>query len=169
MKKKLKIGFVDFWSRYEPENWFIYKALSKKYEIIIDNDNPEILFCSCFGNKKDEFKDVIKIYYTGENKNTGIEGCDYSITFNRNETGGRNLYLPLSIMYDKKNIHTLTDDEMLNRKFCNFIYFQKRHGYGSQLRQELCKDLMKYKHVDCPGRVLHNLDSTELKERGARD
>ena len=52
MKEKVKIGFVDFWKKYEPENWFIYKALSKKYEIIIDNDNPDILFCSCFGNKK---------------------------------------------------------------------------------------------------------------------
>lgn len=169
LEEKVKIGFVDFWNGYEPENWFIYKVLSKKYEITIDNDNPEILFCSCFGNKKDMYKNVVKIYYTGENRNTGIEGCDYSITFNRDDNGGRNLYLPLSIMFDKENVHTLSDDELLNRKFCNFIYFQNWYGYGSQLRQLLCIQLMKYKYIDCPGRVLHNFDTTELKDRGADD
>lgn len=170
MKEKVKIGFVDFWDNYEPENWFIYKALSKKYEIIINNDNPDILFCSCFGNKKNMYKNVVKIYYTGENRNIGIEDCDYSITFNRDDNGGRNLYLPLSIMYDKENIHTLSDDEkLLNRKFCNFIYFQNRYGRGARLRQILCTKLMNYKHVDCPGRVLHNLDSPDLKKSGDKD
>lgn len=167
MKEKVKIGFVDFWKKYEPDNWFIYKALSKKYEIIIDNDNPDILFCSCFGNKKDMYKDVVKIYYTGENRNTVIDGCDYSITFNRDDNGGRNLYLPLSIMYDEENVHALPDDEkLLNRKFCNFIYNQDTIGRGATLRKIICSLLMKYKRVDCPGRILHNLDVTDLKKSG---
>lgn len=165
--EKVKIGFVDFWKKYEPENWFIYKTLSKKYEIIIDNDNPDILFCSCFGDKKDMYKNVVKIYYTGENRNTAIEDCDYSITFNRDDNGGRNLYLPLSIMYDKENVHTLSDDEkLLNRKFCNFIYNQDTIGIGATLRKIICSLLMKYKRVDCPGRILHNLDVPDLKKSG---
>ena len=50
------------------------------------------------------------------------------------------------------------DKKLSRRLFCNFIYMNGKDGYGASYRQDFCKELMKYKKVDCLGRVLHNTD-----------
>ena len=59
---------------------------------------------------------------------------------------------------------TITDD-MFNRRFCNFIYSNNNNGEGALLRQEFCKKLMEYKHVDCPGKILNNMTAEDLVPR----
>lgn len=55
---------------------------------------------------------------------------------------------------------------MARRKFCSFIYSQCGIGEGSIMRKNFCEELMRlYKHVDCPGRILHNMDAPELAIR----
>ncbi|MDR0726455.1 MAG: hypothetical protein LBF37_00145 [Rickettsiales bacterium] len=65
-------------------------------------------------------------------------------------------------IFPKENLPNLTGPlscDPLNRKFCNFIYSNPGNGKLSITRQEFCRDLMTYKHVDCPGRVLNNMQN----------
>ena len=48
-------------------------------------------------------------------------------------------------------------DAYFNRKFCNFICSNPSYGDGALARVAFCEQLMKYKRVDCPGRVLNNM------------
>lgn len=40
-------------------------------------------------------------------------------------------------------------------RFCNYIYSHQGHNNSS--RQSFCENLMRYKHVDCPGKSLNNM------------
>lgn len=41
-------------------------------------------------------------------------------------------------------------------RFCNFIYSHSGK-HGGNPRESFCRDLMRYKHVDCPGKSLNNM------------
>ncbi len=167
-KRKVRLGFVDFWEGYKPEEHYIYIALSQKYDIEIDNVNPEFLFFSCFGYKHLRYRNIIKIFYTGENTYPNYNHCDYSLSFLRESMGGRNLYFPTATRYDYQSPPEVTE-ELAHRRFCNFIYSQANMGSGAVYRKEVCQALMKYRKVDCPGKVLHNMDAPELSGRIAHD
>lgn len=160
----LKVGFIDFWGDYIPENEYIYKTLQKKYNVIVDNNNPDFLFFSCYGCKHVDYKNVVKIFYTHENLMPNFNLCDYSLSFMRDSLGGRNLYFPPAMRYDGQDIPPLSD-ALLNRKFCNFLYSQDYIGSGARLRKEVCLSIMKYRSVDCPGKILHNMEAPELSRR----
>jgi hypothetical protein len=49
--------------------------------------------------------------------------------------------------------------DMAKRKFCNFIYSNDSNGEGAVIRKQFCQDLSKYKKVDCPGKVLNNMQN----------
>ncbi|GHV29775.1 hypothetical protein FACS1894167_09570 [Synergistales bacterium] len=55
-------------------------------------------------------------------------------------------------------LQELAPEAATARKFCNFIYSNPGNGKGAVLRREFAEKLMKYKRVDCPGKVLHNMD-----------
>ncbi|MDO5470014.1 MAG: glycosyltransferase family 10 [Akkermansia sp.] len=163
-KKTIRIGFVDFWGDYIPTDGVIYKTLRKKYDIVIDNDKPEYLFFSCYGYRHIEYEDVVKIFYTHENVFPDFNWCDYSISYMRDSIGGRNLYFPSAFCHDEVVVPS-HPDELLNRNFCNFIYSQDYIGYGAKYRKQVCMEIMKYRDVDCPGKVLNNMSSSELSKR----
>lgn len=167
-KRTVKIGFADFWGLYEPTEGYIYRTLSKKYNITIDNDDPDFLFFSTYGCDHLDYKKAVKIFFTHENVFPNFNLCDYSLSFLRDGIGGRNLYLPVALLFDKHDIPPF-DTCLLNRRFCNFIYSQESIGGGARLRKQVCQELMKYRLVDCPGRVLHNMDALELSDRKQRD
>ncbi len=167
-KIRIRLGFVDFWGGFEPENHDICLVLKAKYDIVIDNDNPEILFFSCFGYKHLNYRNVIKVFYTGECVVPNYNLCDYSISGSRESMGGRNLYLPIAVRYQGETIPPVTQ-ALAKRNFCNFIYSQDYHGSGAIYRKIVCQELMKYRKVDCPGKVLHNMDVNELSVRMASD
>jgi len=49
--------------------------------------------------------------------------------------------------------HSLSTRAKTN--FCNFVY-SRETGFNRQIRNDFCKLLMKYKKVDCAGKVLNN-------------
>lgn len=131
--------------------------------MIIDEDNPDIVFHSCFGKKITNCQKGIKVFYTGENILPDYTTCDYSISFVRSDD--KNLYLPLSIIDYKCHSIIPSEKEVLDRKFCNFVYNQQGHYTGYRLRKIICELLMKYKHVDCPAKVMNNMTSPKLANR----
>ena len=48
--------------------------------------------------------------------------------------------------------------ELVNRKFCNFLYYNDQCGEGAKLRCDFFEKLSTYKFIDSPGIVCHNID-----------
>ncbi len=166
MRKKIKIAFTDFWGGFENNptgmtnfDNVLYRMLSEFYDIEISNE-PDYLFYSVFGNNHFNYKNCVKILYTGENKRPNFDECDYSLSFDYMDDE-RNLRFPLSAitLYETGNKDGFKKDIDFDKiksektEFCNFIFSNP----NAQLRNMLFQELSKYKRVDAGGRVLNNI------------
>jgi hypothetical protein len=137
----------------------LYRMLSEFYDIEISNE-PDYLFYSVFGNNHFNYKNCVKILYTGENKRPNFDECDYSLSFDYMDDE-RNLRFPLSAitLYETGNKDGFKKDIDFDKiksektEFCNFIFSNP----NAQLRNMLFQELSKYKRVDAGGRVLNNI------------
>lgn len=159
-KKTIKINFCDWWDGYNKEKNEYANILKKYYNVEI-SEYPDFLFYSSYGL---EFKkyDCIRIFGNTENVLPNFNNCDYGIGFDYIDFGDR--YFRRSNVFPDKNIcnRSIVDDSFFNRRFCNFIYSNATSGEGAFLRQEFCQKLMmEYKHVDCPGAILHNMNAED--------
>lgn len=165
-KKEIRVAFVDNCGSKE-----ILDALGEKYSPVLDEKNPELLFYGNFGLKHLRYN-CIKVFISQECVAPDFNECDYAMTSNKIDFDGRNMYMPPAFFQHLReagpSLPSLTP-ELSRRRFCSFIYSQRKEGWGSQLRAEFCERLMKYKQVDCPGKVLHNYDAPELSVRHAND
>ena len=164
-KPVLKLGFVDYFDRLDE---FFIDILSQKYEIVRDDNNPDyLIFCDeTFGQRNKEFDnrpDVIKIFYTGENRRPWNYSCNYAITFDHYDT--HNHYrLPLYVidywmmtnrlgMPKIEDVMRSPDDLKSKTGFCGFI-----SGNGvSQARNNMFHSLSSYKKVDSYGPLFNNV------------
>ena len=157
--KKINIGFIDFWPTFNPEDNIFTNCLRKYYDVTI-SDNPDYLFCSCFGRKHFKYKDCIKIFYTGENIIPDFNLYDYSMGFHYIDFGDRYLRLPHYVLYPENidkalNKHTHEDAYYLNKKkFCNYVI---SNPYAAGERQAMIDLLNEYKTVDSGGRYNNNV------------
>lgn len=105
--KPLNIHFVDFWPNFNCKDNFFTRylkfLLEKDCDIFVTNEinDCDVLFYSCFGDshrlaRRSKTK---KIFYTGENVRPNFSHCDYSLTFDFDDYGGRNVRLPLWYLY----------------------------------------------------------------------
>jgi len=100
---KLKINFVDFWPGFQKDNNYFYHLLSTRYDVVIDESDPDLLFFSvdyARVKERDKYKNhrCKKIFYTGESvsanfgSNESVEvtnhqaqysigKCDYAFTY----------------------------------------------------------------------------------------
>ena len=167
--KTIKIGYSDFWGELIPDDNYFYNLLSLKYNVIIDNNNPDILFYTVYGNNhmKYDMNKVIKILYTGENYRPNYNECHYSLSFDYLDDD-RNYRLPLWALIlnwfnrpyrperDHAYLHNI--DDFINKKiplktkFCSFIASQAKGR-----RVEFIPKLFNYKQVDCGGKVYNNV------------
>ena len=172
MRKKIKITFCDFWDNFIPTDNYFFNLLSMKYDVEIDHQNPEIVFFSVYSKTHFRFdkSKVIKILYTGENYRPNYNDCHYSLSFDYLEDN-RNYRLPLwALLFnwfnrpyiperDHAYHHSLEDfttKKKINKsRFCSFVVSNP----NSYKRIEFANKLMKYKNIDCPGRVLNNMES----------
>lgn len=161
--KTIKINVVDFWRSFDKTTWFIVDLLRKHYNVIF-SEEPDFLFCSCFSNEHENYTNCVKIFYTGENVLPDFNKYDYAIGFDYINFGDRYFRQGPRLNKSIKDRDIITSD-FAKRKFCNFIYSNSNSGEGAYLRQDFCKKLMEYKPVDCPGRVLHNMDADDLEPR----
>ena len=168
----LKIYFCDFWDNFQQTDNYFYHLLSMKYDVEIDDKNPDIVFYSLFGseNKKYNKDAFIKVFYTGENRRPDFNECNYSISFDYLDDN-HNLRLPLWVLhfnwfkrpYIESRDHAYLHDtksflekniNLENKnKFCSFI----ASNPNSSKRIDFAIKLNRYKKVDSPGRVLNNI------------
>mgnify|MGYP003339437946 CR=1 FL=1 len=174
MKKKLKLGFAD---THEHLATFFYSILSTRYDIELDNDNPEFLLFGDenFGTRNLSFsKDkCVKVFYTGENRRPQNYDCHYAISFDHIFEPWH-YRLPLFVVYAwaMKYIHKLPYEffELLNCKpkektgFCSFVVSNPN---GTE-RNEFFHKLNAIKRVDSAGRHLKNIN-IDLSGEMAKD
>lgn len=168
-KPPLKLAFVDFWDNFQETDFGRFLAwFTTNFDVTIDEEAPDVVVYSCFGTKHLQYPDTLRIFFTGENHKPDFNICDYSFGNIRMDYRGKHLWVPFAAIMTAQTpagLPPITPEDV-QRKFCSFIYSQDTVGEGAILRKEFCEKLMReYAHVDCPGRVLHNLDAPELADR----
>ena len=153
--KVVKILFVDFWEGFDYLTSYIFRKLTRRYNIEISN-SPDILIYSVFGNQHRKFA-CTKVFYTGENIRPNLNECDFSFSFDY-LADSRNYRLPLYYFYDNVNklINHQIDAEnelRLKTEFCCFIVSNPIN----EIRNNFFIKLNNRKHVDSGGRFLNNL------------
>lgn len=163
MKKRLRLGFTD--TNNQIANFFV-RVLMYKFDIIIDNDNPDYLIFGDrnFGENNLQYNDkqCIKIFYTGENQRPWDYAFHYAISFDHIENG-RYYRLPLYVVYDFDNAlkgvpnystHKRTADDIKNKtEFCSFVV----RNPNCEKRNEFFHKLNRYKKVDSGGPLFNNI------------
>jgi len=153
---ELRMGFADFWPEWDVED-FITPLLSKHFNIILDQKNPEVLFHSVFraGTGKTSSYKCKKILISAENWRPGQFGSDYTVSFDpKTDT---NFRLPLWQIYwflwpalkyrlfDRKN----------HKEFERFCSFTVSNG-SNQTRNRAFDEVSQYKKVHSYGKVRMN-------------
>ncbi len=159
MRKKIKLGFVDKWGGFIPENDYYYKVLSRHYDIEI-SDKPDYLICSQNGRKHFHYSNCVKIADIGENICPDFNEYDYAIGFDYINFDDRYVRIPLYAFYDEyqklaMREKALSDDELINRKFCSFIV--SNGSFSNPIRRMFFEKLSEYKKVDSGGRWMNNI------------
>lgn len=157
MKPTVKIKFVDFWKNFDPADNYFHNFLKGHYNVEL-SDTPDYLFFSVYGYEHLNFKDCVKILYTGENTVPDYNFCDYAMGFHYMDFDDRYMRFPLYLIYPgfeelkkPKNV----DESLANRKFCNFVY--SNNVNADPLRNYFFEELSKYKQVDSGGRYMNNI------------
>lgn len=155
-KPELKVFFTDFWPNFEPKNNVFYNLLSERYEVIITENDPDILFFSVFGFEFQHFN-CIRVFFSGENISPNFRHCDYSFSFDPPTADRRQYRLPQYYQYgDPKELLKKPNIKKIMRektKFCNFIYSNP----DCKKRNAFFKKLSQYKKVDSAGRFMNNI------------
>lgn len=155
--KNLKIKFVDFWSGFNINSNFIVDTLSIKYKVI-QTDNPDYLFFSCFGTSHLSYN-CVKILFLGENLTPDFNICDYALGFDYLDFSDRYMRLPLYVTYDSfkklKETKYIDEERLLNRKFCSIVV--SNHKAADPTRERFFRLLSEYKNVDSGGKSWNNV------------
>lgn len=157
--KDIRIAYVDFWRDFQPEDFLFTRILKKRYNIIIDYEKPEYIFCSFAGNNYLNYN-CPRILYLGEAKAPDFNVYDYAIAFDDIVFGDRYLRYPFFFLNDKNwkmalRKHEKEDHEYLCReKFCNSVV---SNSLGCNVRDQFFDKLCEYKMVDSGGRHKNNL------------
>lgn len=162
-KKNIKIKFVGFWPEFDEKNNFIIDCIKEKYQVIL-SENPEYVISSCFSEEHLKYN-CVKIFYTGENICPDFNAFDYAIGYEYLKYEDRYIRFPnylipevyasdYELMLNKHNV----DNNILEKKkdFCSFVV-SKGNGYVDAAREELFRELSKYKKVNSGGRYLNNI------------
>lgn len=184
--KSIAIKYVDVPPDFDVERHWITRVLREKYDVHF-SDEPQFLFYSVFGVEALNYHNCVKIFFTGEDTIPNFNDCDYAMCHDRISFGDRYIRADVGERYGEpigklspdwieKGIdsdqwmnsslidvgrglqdRSIVSRKMLDRRFCNFVYSNDIFGEGAILRKQFCLELMKYRHVDCPGRILTNM------------
>lgn len=163
MKSTLKILFLDFWDQFDNNNNLIIDALKDYYNLQILNgnntQNPDVIFYSNFGISNILYKDIIRIYVTGERDCPDFNLCDYAIGL---------VDLTFSNRYYRFNIFHMYEDQITQIKkdlifsypiptnresFCCVVSNIERNPIFFDFYQ----NLSKYKKIYSGGRWNNNI------------
>jgi len=178
-KPQIKMNFVDFWPNFQKKDNYFFHLLSQKYEVHIDEENPDVVIGSYgFSNEKEIQKYAnhrcLKIYYTGESDGPRNDPYDLNITQWRGIESQNHMRFPLWAFFcswfDELSIVNSRDPSYLcsiksliekkidvekiyesKKRFCNFIYADL-----TQERRFWFEAFDKLSKVDASGLALNN-------------
>ncbi|MCD8134775.1 MAG: glycosyltransferase family 10, partial [Parabacteroides gordonii] len=150
MKRKIRCCFTDFWYGFDYKIYFGF--LLPEYDLVMDDKNPDYLFYSCFGMNHLNYNDCVKVFWSGENTIPDLNLCDYAVSLSDIQCGDRTLHQSTALRW-KPYSPCLNKDQLLNRKFCNFVY--SNNQVADPARERFFNLLSKYKQIDS-GRVYLN-------------
>ena len=178
LKETIKVNFVDFWPNLFKEDNYFYNLLSTKYDVIIDENDPDIVFYSVDYFRQNGIGRYLGtrakiIYYSGENQLPNWDDVDLAFTFSYDEHGGKNYRLPLWSLHinwfdrpyiEERDQAYLHDPKLLlekpinvnKEKLCNFVYSQAKGRRLSFL--PVMSDRFP-NAVECGGSVFNNTGS----------
>jgi hypothetical protein len=159
--KVIRLKFVDFWPNFDSENNIFLQIISAKF-LVLKSDDPEYIIYADYGNENINYN-CIKIYYTAENLVPNFNLCDYAIGFHFIDFQDRYIRIPLCVMTEPirgisysnlRKIKNINND-LVNRKFCNFLY--SNFNNADPFRLKFLEALSSYKTVDCGGSINNNI------------
>lgn len=153
----IKLNFCDMYRNYDFDSDIIAQYLNKHFGGYEISDKPDFLFYGPFGTRHHLFNNCVKIFISGEPLTPNFNECDYAIGYDQIEFGERYLVRPIYMQESFPDRVSISDEQALNRRFCNFVYSNDKNGTGAKLRVEFAKKLMRYKKIDCPGKILNNM------------
>jgi hypothetical protein len=163
-KEIIKIWFTHFWGQFDKTDNLFTWVLSKKYNVVVTDNNPDIVITL---SSTERYQNAIMVHFSGEPFfNIGV--CDYAMTsfFNDDQ---RFFRVPLYLLYNYDYLkhgyissyeHLVSNmkdpKEILKNKtnFCSFI--SQGAGYDGCIRTRFFHELSKYKKVDSAGSYLNN-------------
>lgn len=174
--KTIKLNFSDFWPGFDKFDNSFTHLLSKYYKIEI-SEEPDYLIYSVYSNdhKKEKWKGVVKILYTGENTLPDLLECDYALSFSYIKSQ-RSYRLPLYYFYCAADKFTKLEQNIYPKFYCipHIITQRQRNATTKTLKEKTgfcsfvvsnpnCKErnnffykLSEYKKVSSGGRFLNN-------------
>lgn len=155
--KTIRVKFVDFFPSWNMDNNFLIRALRKKYQVEF-SDEPDYLFCSCFGDESLRY-DCVKIFWTGEDITPDFNLYDYGIAFDHLNFGDRYLRFPLFAIAGNAQRAVEARKAALGqdasaKEFCSFVV---PNGNANPIREEMFHRLSDYRPVASGGRFLNNV------------
>jgi len=175
--RKKKIWFVDFWNGYKMSNkstdLLLSDNLLKRYDLELNQENPDILIYSVFGNNHQKYNPKVSILYSGENlhhyhnhyryfdnKVNNLKDNEFAIlnNYTNNENSFHLINCIRSLGFEFIKEKTSIDYRMskLDNK-SKFTYFMVRNG-GVAYRNNFFELLNKIKKVDSMGSYKNNMD-----------
>ncbi len=159
--EELKIYYVDFWKSFEPEKCIFTKVLEKKYHVVLDEKDPDFVFCGTSGSDYLKYQ-CPRISFIGEARCPDFNIYDYAIGSDYLDFEDRYLHFPLC-MFDRELLqkvltkHTQSDEFYLRKsKFCNYVV-SAGGGFRDQ-RDAVFDAVSTYKKVDSGGKYRNNLE-----------
>ena len=166
----MKIAFTDFWAHpraFDPHhNFFVHCARAIREGVeVVEPSQCDLLFFGPFGQEHRRYRHCLKVFYTGENRQPNFRECDYSLTFDPRDYGGRNFRLPLWYLYmDWFGVGGYDNPEWLvplaslqhpfgaepssRRLFCSIVY-----GKRVRSREHAIRRISAYRPVDVYGKA----------------
>jgi glycosyltransferase involved in cell wall biosynthesis len=183
----ITVAYINFWNQtpLDIQDYWLSNFVKKnigEIKLVTPDDNPDILFCSCFGNieniKKEKAK--VKIFFYGENlerltpyNNIEIlkKNFDLIVGFKYTDLDNKIIRLPLWLMYyDYYNMNDMNNNiitflenkyninsKIIKPNFCCLIANHDREGQ----RTILLREIEKYGKVICPSKFNHNYNSIQ--------
>lgn len=165
----IRIAYIDFWKSFDADSFLFTKLLRKHFDVIIDYENPDFVFCGTSGHEYLKYK-AVRIKYTGEAICPDFNLYDYGIGFDNISFEDRYYRFPLCYL-DEKTLDCINsrvskpDDYYLNRsKFCNYVV--SAGGGYNDVRDRIFDEICQYKTIDSGGRYRNNLpDKLPVKDK----
>lgn len=159
--KTIKINFTGFWKSFDVENNFITSILEKHYRVEI-SDDPDYLFCSCFGFYDYLDHQKIRIMFSGENYTPDFNYMDYGLSVYPIQFLDRHFTFPGILLSRFDSLLELSNKKreysanILKEKpmFANMI---ASHECQGGFRGDLMRLLGQYRRVEAAGSYLNNM------------